>query len=218
MAKKKDSNVSIAAVDRLLKVIDTKAVPVHVEAHGEAIDFEVKPRLDLGTFNSMLRSVVEASFVIDEETGEERYDSVYYHYAKQIAPLLYVANFKAATASDKLYQLANCPEVMGKINDIWDCMQRHEFETAVQGQVQFNQQELLATERRKLQQVVAQLDKANDLFAQFTAMFEGVDPRQMVTDMQKIAGMSEEQLAAAVVNTRDKDFVEQRKAALQVLK
>lgn len=218
MAKKKDSKVSIASVDRLLKVIDTDVVPVHVEIGDEAIDFEVKRLLDIGTFNNMVHEVVDTSFVIDEVTGDERYDAVRQDYATQVAMLTYIANFKPEMTSDKFYHLMHCQAVMHKIHEIWSDEQYKSFVNSIYKQIGYRQDELLSSERRKLQEAIDQINKANDIFAKFVAMFEGVDPAQLMTEMQKICNMDEEQIGRSVVNARDKDFVEQRRAELQVLK
>ena len=218
MAKKKDSKVSVASVDRLLKAFNTQTVPVHVEVDGEAIDFEVRRLLDLGAFYNMVHAAVDASFVIDEATGEERYDAVYQQYAAQAAVLIHVANFKPETASDKLYQLMNRPEVMNKIYELWNLRQQDQFIDVVTEQVEFKRQELFASERRKLRQAVDQIDRANDVFMKFTALFEGIDPAQFMDGLQKIASMNETEIARGLVDARDKDFVERRRAELQVLK
>lgn len=218
MAKKKDSKVSITSVDRLLKAMDTDVVPVHVEIEGESIDFEVKRLLDIGTFHNMVHEVVNTSFVIDEVTGDERYDAVRQDYATQVAMLTYVANFKPEMTSDKFYHLMYCQAVMHKIHAIWSAEQYTSFVNSVYKQIGYRQDELLATERRKLQEAIDQIDKANDIFAKFVAMFDGIDPAQLMSEMQKISNMDEEQIGRSVVNARDRDFVEQRRAGLQVLK
>lgn len=217
MAKKKDCKVSIASVDRLLKAVDTDTVPVHVELEGESIDFEVKRLLDIGTFRNMVNEVSDVAFFADE-TGDEQYDAALKQYAMGVAMLTYVANFKPETASDKLYKLIHCQNVMNAIRDVWDRLQYDEFWDAVEEQIEFKKQELLASERRKLQEVIDRIDKANDIFVKFVEMFKDVDPNQLMEQMQKISNLSEEQIGAAVVRARDEDFVEQRKAELQVLK
>lgn len=217
MAKKNDSKVSIAAVDRLLKAVDTDVVPVHVEVEGESIDFEVKRLLDIGTFRNMVQMAVDVSFAVDE-SGNEQYDAALKQYAMGVAMLTYVANFKPETASDKLYKLIHCQNVMNAIRDAWDWRQYDEFWDAAEEQIEFKKQELLANERRKLQEAIDQIDKTNDIFAKFVELFKDVDPTQMMERMQKIFNLSEEQIGTAVVRARDEDFVEQRKAELQVLK
>lgn len=217
MAKKKDSKVSIASVDRLLKAVDTDVVPVHVEIEGESIDFEVKRLLDIATFRNMVNEVSDVAFVVDE-AGNEQYDAALKQYAMGVALLTYVANFKPETASDKLYKLIHCPNVMNAIRDVWDRRQYDEFWDAVEEQIEFKKQELLSAERRMLQAAIDQIDKTNDIFAKFVEMFKDVDPNQLMEQMQKISNLNEEQIGTAVVRARDEDFVEQRKAELQVLK
>lgn len=89
---------------------------------------------------------------------------------------------------------------------------------AVEEQIAFKRQELLCAERRQLQLAIDQLDQAGNAFQKFTALFEGTDPAQLLDAMQKISGMSEEKIAYGLVGARDQDFVEQRRAELQVLK
>lgn len=217
MAKKKDFKVSITSVDRLLKAVDTDTVPVHVEIEGESIDFEVKRLLDIGTFRNMVNEVSDVAFTVDEACNEQ-YDAALKQYAIGVALLTYVANFKPETASDKLYKLIHCPNVMNAIRDVWDRRQYDEFLDAVEEQIEFKKRELLSSERRMLQSAIDQIDKANDIFAKFVEMFKDVDQTQLMEQMQKISNMSEEQIGSAVVRARDDDFVEQRKAELQVLK
>ena len=217
MAKKKDFKVSIASVDRLLKAVDTDVVPVHVEIEDESIDFEVKRLLDIGTFRNMVHEVSNVAFVVDE-AGNEQYDAALKQYAMGVALLTYAANFKPETSSDKLYKLVHCQNVMNAIHDVWDRRQHDEFLDAVEEQIEFKKQELLASERRMLQAAIDQIDKTNDIFAKFVAMFKDVDPTQLMEQMQKISNLNEEQIGTAVVRARDEDFVEQRKTELQVLK
>ncbi len=218
MAKKKDSKVSVASIDRVLKTVPVDAVPVSVEVGGETIEFEVKPFVDLATFYHMVHEVANSSFVVDEDTGEERYDAVYQDYMTNVAILTHVANFKPETSSDKLYRLMLCPEVMDAIIHTWDEGQSISFGDAVDRQIRYKKDELLSSERHNLQNAVAQIDKANDIFAQFVALFKDVDLTKLMDQMQKISDMDEARLGAAVVDARDKDFVERRKAALQVLR
>ena len=218
MAKKKDAKVSVASIDRVLKARPVDAVPVSAQLGEERIEFEVKPLLDLSTFYYIVHEAANAAFVIDKETGEERYDAVYHDYMVNVMALTYVANFKPETSSDKLYRLMHCPEVMHTITQIWNRDQRSSFIRAVDRQIQYKKDALLSVERSNLQKAVAQIDKANDVFAQFVALFKDVDPGKLMEQMQKITDMDEARLGAAVVDARDKDFVERRKAALQVLK
>lgn len=214
MAKKKDSKVSITKLDEFLKTVKQDVVAVEVGG----LEFEVKTRLDLADFHAMVNAVVDASFVYDEELGAEKYDAVYEQYAQNIAVLTYVANFKPETASEKLYALSLCRPVMDAIYRVWDETQRWSFDTAVCDQIQFKQQELFATERKMLNAAAGQIEAATNSFMQFNALFEGVDAKEMMESMQKIANMSELELGHAVVAAREGDFVEQRRAELQVLK
>lgn len=215
---KKNSKVSITKLDAFLKTMKTDAVETSVLIDGEILDFEVKPLLGLTDFHNMVSAVVDAAFVIDEETGVEHYDAVYEQYARDIAVLTYVANFKSETASEKLYLLSQNDAVMEEIRKIWDTCQEHNFDVAVANQIVYKQKELLATERRELQKAVEQIDKAGDAFMKFIDMFKNINPNMMMEQMQKISDMDEERLGQAVVAARDQDFVEQRKAELQVLK
>lgn len=214
MAKKKDSKVSITKLDEFLKTQKQETVVVEVDG----LEFEVKTLLDLADFHAMVNAVVDASFVYDEELGVEKYDAVYEQYAQNIAVLTYVANFKPETASEKLYALSLCRPVMDAIYRVWDETQRWSFDTAVCDQTEFKKQELLSSERKMLQDATAQIDIAANSLLQFNTLFEGVDPQELMNDMQKIAGMSELELGHAVVAARDEDFIEQRRAELQVLK
>lgn len=218
MAKKKDSKVSITKLDEFLKTTKQDAVSTSVEVEGGMLEFEVKPLLSLADFHAMVNAVADAAFVVDEETGIERYDAVYEQYARNIAVLTYVANFKPETASEKLFMLSQNSYVMEEIFNVWSFDQRCQFECAVADQIEFKKQELLSAERHELQKAIEQIDKTNEVFAKFVTMIEGVDMTTLFADMQKISGMDEEQLGRAVVAARDPDFVEQRRAELQVLK
>lgn len=214
MAKKKDSKVSITKLDEFLKTVKHDVVPVEVDG----LAFEVKPLLSLADYHAMVNVVADAAFVMNEETGVEEYDAVYEEYATNIAVLTYVANFKPETASEKLYALSLCRPVMCKIYEIWDETQRWSFETAVGQQIDFKKQELFATERKLLHTATAQIEIATNSLMQFNTMFEDIDPQVAAQDLQKISNMSELELGHAVVAARDADFVEQRRAELQVLK
>lgn len=214
MAKKKDSKVSIAKLDEYLKGVKQDAVEVEVGG----LVFEVKPMIDLADFHAMVNAAADAAFVFDEEAGVERYNAVYESYAHDIAIFTYVANFKPETASEKLFALSQCRAVMNKICEVWSENQRWSFEDAVSRQIDFKQKELLAAERKKLNDAVKQIEVASDSFMKFTALFEGMDTQKVMEDMQKIANMSELELGHAVVAAREGDFVEQRRAELQVLK
>lgn len=218
MAKKKDSKVSITSVDRVIKKMDGAVVPVHIEVDGAELDFEVKKALDLNTFYAMVQYAVNVAFVFDESTGAERYDAFYHDFAIGTALLIYVANFKPEMASDKFYQLMQCESVMDHIYEIWSEEQYKSFCDAVNRQINYRKEELLAAERRKLQDATEQLIKGTNAFEQFVKMFEGVDPAQLMEEMQKITNMDEERLGRSVVNARDEDFVEMRRAELRALK
>lgn len=214
MAKKKDSKVSITKLDEFLKTMKQDVVLVEVDG----LEFEVKPLLSLADFHAMVHAVADAAFVIDEETGVEHYDAVYEQYARDIAALTYVANFKPETASEKLFMLSQNHAVMNKINDVWNESQRWSFNGAVTEQIAFKQEELLAAERKLLNDAIDQIETATNSFIQFNTLFENVDPQEMMDSVQKIANMNELELGHAVVASRDEDFVDQRRAELQVLK
>lgn len=219
MAKKSNSKVSITKVDEYLKAAKTEPVALSVTAQdGTVLEFEVKPVLSLAEFHSMVHAVANASFIVDAETGMETYDAVYHRYAHDIAILTYVANFKSEMTSEKLFALAQCDEILLIIMDNWNVFQRNAFNDAVVEQIDFKQQELLARERKLLTEVTTQIESVANSMNQLVAAFGDIEPQSLLGEMQKITAMDENRLGHAVVAARDPDFVEQRRADLQVLK
>lgn len=219
MAKKNNSKVSITKVDAYLKTQGRDPVRVAVSMGGEeTLEFEVKRAVELNEFYAMVHAVADAAFVVDEETGLERYDAVYHKYAHDTAILTHVANFKEEMNGEKLFALAQQKAVIQAIMNEWDDTQRAAFDDAVSAQIDFKRMELLATERRQLMKATAQIEVVTESIRQMAATMQGVDMQELLQATQKIANMDEHELGRAVVAARDDDFVEQRRAELQVLK
>ena len=93
-----------------------------------------------------------------------------------------------------------------------------DYHETVYEQVEYRKQQMLSNERNALMAAAEQIDKVNTTFAKFVEMFRGVDPTEMMETMQKIMSMDEAALGRAVVDSRDKEFVEQRRTKLDVVK
>ena len=62
-----------------------------------------------------------------------------------------------------------------------------------------------------------QMDKAISSFEKVVQAFQGITPETMQHVIDITTGMDEERLANAVVDARDEDFVEQRRAAMRLV-
>ena len=77
---------------------------------------------------------------------------------------------------------------------------------------------LLSTERATLMKAITEIEKSTQALKNMTDSFADVSPEQVQAVFANLAGMNELDLANAVVEARDKDFVEMRKAELSVVK
>lgn len=223
MAKNNNSKISIAALDKLLKQVDTGASTVTLHVGGESVDIEVRRSVSLQEFCDMVSEAAGQYFQYDED-GQEYYVAGIGDFACDYVLLKHLTNLKTAAdvdskeqQNDRLYTLCVYTDLVRLVEETLPQKLVLDLHEAVYEQVEFRKQQMLSNERNALQAAVAQIDKVNTTFAQFVEMFQGIDTAAMMESIQKIASMDEAALAQAAVDARDQDFVSQRKAQLKVL-
>lgn len=224
MAKNNNSKISIAALDKLLKQVDTEAAIISLSAKDVSVDIEVRKSVSLQEFCDMVDEATNTYFQYDE-AGQEHYVAGVGDFACDYVLIKHLTNLKTAAdvdskeqQNDRLYALCVHTGLVRLVEETLPKKLVLDFHEAVYEQVEFRKQQMLSNERRMLQAAVEQIDKANTTFAKFVEMFSDVDPTSMMESMQKIVSMDEATLAKAVVDARGKDFVSQREAQLEVVK
>lgn len=224
MAKNNSSKISIAALDKVLKQVDTEAAIISLSAKDVSVDIEVRKSVSLQEFCDMVDEATNTYFQYDE-TGQEHYVAGVGDFACDYVLIKHLTNLKTAAdvdskeqQNDRLYALCVHTGLVRLVEETLPKKLVLDFHEAVYEQVEFRKQQMLSNERRMLQAAVEQIDKANTTFAKFVEMFSDVDPTSMMESMQKIVSMDEATLAKAVVDARGKDFVSQREAQLEVVK
>lgn len=214
---KKDSKVSINSVDKYLKACSAEPATITmIYADGEAMEIKVKKALSWDEMTQMVYDAVGAVF-FDGDYAEE-YHPEFEEVAKANAILTYVANFKSEMSMSRVHELMYVPGFMSAILEQWSDMQYNDFLVQFRRCVDMRKDKLLSTEREMLLKATAQIDKSTEVMKAMTDVFIDVPPEQIQAVFANLAGMNDLDLANAVVEARDKDFVEMRKAELSVVK
>ena len=214
---KKESKVSINTVDKYLKECAAEPATITmVYADGEAMEMKVKKTL---TWNEMTQMVYDAvNAVFFDEDYAEVYHPEFEEIAKANAILTYVTNFKAEMSMARVHELMYAPGFMSAILEQWNDMQYNDFLVQFRRCVDMRKNMLLSTERATLMKAITEIEKSTQALKNMTDSFADVSPEQVQAVFANLAGMNELDLANAVVEARDKDFVEMRKAELSVVK
>lgn len=214
---KKEAKVSINAVDKYLKACAAEPVVINMPyGNDEAMEVKVKRVLSWDEMTQMVYDAVNAVF-FDEDYAEV-YHPEFEEVAKANAILTYVANFKSEMSMSRVHELMYTPYFMSAILEQWSDMQYNDFLVQFRRCVDMRKDLLLSTERATLMKATAQIDKSTEMMKAMTDVFVDVPPEQIQAVFANLAGMNELDLANAVVEARDKDFVEMRKAELGVVK
>ena len=213
---KKEAKVSINAVDKYLK--NAYAVPAQltIGAGEDALTVSVKRCLDWNAMTAMVYDAVNAVFF--DEGGEVVYHPEFEEIAKANAIMTYVANFKSEMSMSRVHELMYSIGVMESILEVWSHKQRQDFETAFRRCVDSRCEMILSAERAKLNKVSMDLEKATEAMKIMTDLFADVDMGKLEEAMNTMAKMDEVSMANALVEARDKDFVDKRRAELSVAK
>lgn len=214
----KDKKVSISMMDRVLKSAGHETKTVVVPAGDGTVELTVKAFVPLAEYAEMVNEVASSVFVVHDATGEEQYVPALYSAALSACILCHVANFKDEAGAQRMFELGFCPEVMHSIYTVWDPEQREQFVSAVKEQIEWKKQHILCGERAKLTQISAQLTSTAEAMEQVSSLFAGADGELMLKVFQNLSTMDEHQLGKAVIDARDPDFVNQRRARLEVIK
>lgn len=213
---KKDFKVSISLVDKYLKAcVAEPATITMVYADGEAMEVKVKKVLSWDEMTQMVYDAVNAVFF--DEDGVEVYHPEFEEIAKANAILTYVANFKSEMSMSRVHELMYVPGFMSAILEQWNDMQYNDFLVQFRRCVDMRKNMLLSTERAMLIKATAQIDKASDAMQLMNDMFDDISREKLEAAINVMADMTPDELASAVVDARDKDFVEMRKAELSVV-
>ena len=212
---KKESKVSINSVDKYLKACKTEPQTVAMECNGIELQFTVKRSLNWDDMMPLVYSAVNAVFF--DEDGEMVYHPEFEEIAKASAILTFVANFKDDMSMGRVHELMYAG-VVDKVKEVWSHQQCFDFEEQFRRMVYHQEQRLIAGERDKLMKASDKLDKASDTMKMLVDAFGEFSPEQLQDALNVISGMDEMTLANAVIDARDKDFVDQRRAQLEVVK
>lgn len=214
---KKESKVAINTVDKYLKACSAEPATVTmVYANGEAMEVKVKKALSWDEMTQMVYDAVNAVFFDVEYT--EEYHPEFEEVAKANAILTYVANFKSEMSMSRVHELMYAPGFMAAILEQWSDMQYSDFLVQFRRCVDMRKNMLLSTERATLLKATAEIEKSTQALKSMTDAFANVSPEQIQAVFTNLAGMSELDLANAVVDARDDDFVEMRRKRLEVVK
>lgn len=214
---KKDSKVSINSVDKYLKACNAEPATITmIYADGEAMEIKVKKALSWDDMTQMVYDAVGAVF-FDGDYAEE-YHPEFEEVAKANAILTYVANFKSEMSMSRVHELMYTPGFMSAILEQWNDLQYNDFLVQFRRCVDMRKDLLLSTEREMLMKATAQIDKSVDAMKLMTNMLDGISKEQIAEAINAISGMTPANLATAVVDARDKDFVAMRKDELGVMK
>ena len=218
MAKKKDSKVSIASVDKVLKAVKMEAVARTVELGDESLEMCVKPLLSFDAFTRLVNESVNALFFEDEDLGVEVYHPEFECVAKAMALMIFVADFKPEMDTRRVFDLMYKTDVLEKIYSVWNKAQRADFEQAFERGVKDRRELIAAGERAKLIRLGIQMDSAALIMEKISAVFAGLDGDEVQNAISAMANMTEDNLAKALVRERGDDFVKARRSALEVVK
>lgn len=212
---KKESKVSINSVDKYLKARKSEPKSVTMECDGIELQFTVKCSLNWDDMMTMVYSAVNAVFF--DEDGEMVYHPEFEEIAQASAILTFVANFKDDMSMGRVHELMYAG-VVDKVKEVWNHQQRYDFENQFLRMVDHQEKLLIAGERDKLMKAGDKLDKASDTMKMIADAFGQFSTEQLQDAFNAISNMDELTLANAVIDARDKDFVDQRRAQLEVVK
>lgn len=212
---KKESKVSINSVDKYLKARNMEPQSVTMERDGFELQFNVKRSLNWDDMMTMVYSAVNAVFF--DEDGEMVYHPEFEEIAQASAILTFVANFKDDMSMGRVHELMYAG-VLDKVKELWNHQQCYDFEDQFRRMVDHQEKLLIAGERDKLMKAGDKLDKASDTMKMIADAFGQFSTEQLQDAFNAISNMDELTLANAVIDARDKDFVDQRRAQLEVIK
>ena len=212
---KKESKVSITSVDKYLKARNTEPYTATMECDGIELQFTVKRSLNWDDMMTMVYSAVNAVFFDDD--GEIVYHPEFEEIAQASAILTFVANFKDDMSMGRVHELMYAG-VVDKVKELWNHQQLYDFEDQFRRMVDHQEKLMIAGERDKLMKAGDKLDKASDTMQMIANAFGQFSTEQLQDAFNTISKMDELTLANAVIDARDKDFVDQRRAQLEVVK
>ena len=212
---KKENKVSINSVDKFLKSRNLDPVVVTLGKDENALQFTVKRMLNWTEMTAMVYNAANGVFF--EEDGETVYHPEFEEIAKASAMMTFVANFKSDMSMSKVHELMYSG-VLDAIQLHWMNQQRYDFEDQVRSIITARVKMMIAGERDKLMKISTKLDQASDTMKMIADAFGDISPEQMQDVVNAMSNMDELSLAQAVVDARDKDFVEQRRGQLEVIK
>lgn len=208
MAKNNNSKISITALDKLLKQVDTRNAVVSLSFGDETVDIEVRRDISLQEFCDMVDEAAGSYFQYDE-AGQEYYVAGVGDFACDYVLIKHLTNLKTAAdvdskeqQNDRLYALCVHTDLVRLMEEALPKRLVLDFHEAVYEQVEFRKQQMLSNERQTLQAAIEQIDKVNTAFSKFVELFQDVDPASMMEAMQKITSMDVGELASAVVDAQ----------------
>jgi hypothetical protein len=212
---KKESKVSINCVDKYLKSRDTEPVAATIGDNDAALDFTVKRYLNWDEMTAMVYNAANGVFFDDD--GEEVYHPEFEEIAMASAMLTFVGNFKAEMSMGRVHELMYCG-VLSTIKELWCNEQYSDFVDQFRRMVDHKVAMIMAGERSKLMKISDKLDQASEAMKIVTDAFGGISAEQMQAVIDTMSSMDAFGLANAVIDARDKDFVERRRTELSVIK
>lgn len=212
---KKESKVSINSVDKYLKARNMEPLAVAMECDGAELQFTVKRFLNWDEMTTMVYNAVNAVFF--DEDGETVYHPEFEDIAKANAIMTFVANFKPDMSMDRVHELMYSG-ILEKIEELWNARQQLDFEMQFRRMVNAEYEMIVTGQREKLVQISNKLDQASEAMTMVADAFGGLSTEQMQEAINAMANMTTMDLANAVVDARDKDFVNQRRGTLEVIK
>lgn len=212
---KKESKISINAVDKYLKSAYVAPSSVTLGDGDSTLIVSVKRYLDWNTMTAMIYDAVNAVFF--DEDGETVYHPEFEDIAKANAIMTYVANFKNEMSMTRVHEFMYSIGAMESILAVWSHKQHQDFENAFRRCVDSRCEMILSAERAKLNKVAVDLERATESMKAMTDLFSDIDMAKLEEAMNVMTKMNEVSIANALIDARDKDFVEMRKAELSVV-
>lgn len=184
-------------VKKFLKNIEQKPVTSVVGIGNSKLEMLVSPLVSTKVLSAMV------DMVVDSAIRDGEYNPAIIEPAKLAAILCHVANFTTELDDEQFNQLRYRSNVRDAILDVWNPEQRCDFEAAIAEMIRHKREELISTQKSRLEAIANQLEITTAYMQNITEGFKNVDPEMMVGVMQKLSGMSELDLGNAVLDIRD---------------
>lgn len=207
MATKKKTNAALLSpIERILtvetehKAKDDKSVILYTCKNGEAIELEVVPVLSFEEMHNFVSTVVEAVFLSNEYAPIVKSfiinNMIIRHYLKSNVDI------NDTLAVELVYSI----DLVSLIADKIDGEQYFDMMDAIKSEIEFKKQELLSTERKLLNDSIANCERLADeaskcieAFRKIADQFKDINPAEALDTYKKLVDMGNQDFANNVL-------------------